>query len=211
MRQIDSRRDVEPIRLFRSNLLESFTHIHPALVLIVWLPVAVFFLLRAVVNLPTGANPITIPLGLLMGLFTWSFIEYAAHRFVFHFRPRTPRQERILFILHGVHHAQPQVKTRLVLPPTLTLPLAVPFYGLFYLVLGMALGAGHWVAPAFAGFVTGYVAYDMLHYATHHYPMRRGVLKYLKRYHLQHHYKTPQQRFGVTSPLWDMLFGTKPA
>jgi sterol desaturase/sphingolipid hydroxylase (fatty acid hydroxylase superfamily) len=211
MKQTPIDQSTEPIRLFESDFLEFFTHVHPAAVLVVWVPIIVYLLVRGVAGRPGSAAFLYMPLGFIAGLFVWSLVEYTAHRFVFHFRPRTPRQERVLFILHGVHHAQPRVKTRLVLPPTLTLPLAVPFYGLFYLVLGIALGAAHWVAPAFAGFLSGYVAYDMLHYATHHTPMRRGVLKYLKRYHLQHHYKTPQQRFGVTSPLWDMLFGTKPA
>jgi sterol desaturase/sphingolipid hydroxylase (fatty acid hydroxylase superfamily) len=50
----------------------------------------------------------------------------------------------------------------------------------------------------------------LTHYATHHFPMRRGILKFLKRYHMQHHYKTPDQRFGVSSPLWDVVFGTFP-
>jgi sterol desaturase/sphingolipid hydroxylase (fatty acid hydroxylase superfamily) len=50
------------------------------------------------------------------------------------------------------------------------------------------------------------LAYDMLHYATHHIPMRRGVWKTLRR----HHYRTPEQRFGVSSPLWDVVFGTQP-
>jgi sterol desaturase/sphingolipid hydroxylase (fatty acid hydroxylase superfamily) len=53
--------------------------------------------------------------------------------------------------------------------------------------------------------------YDLTHYATHHFPMRGGYAKFLKRYHMQHHYKTPNQRFGVSSPLWDWVFGTMPA
>ena len=59
-----------------------------------------------------------------------------------------------------------------------------------------------------AGLTVGYLAYDMIHYATHHLPMRWGVCRYLKRYHLKHHYKTPNQRFGVSSPLWDIVYGT---
>jgi len=50
----------------------------------------------------------------------------------------------------------------------------------------------------------------MIHYATHHFAMRDGYLKYIKRYHMQHHYKTPTKRFGVTSPIWDSVFNTKP-
>jgi sterol desaturase/sphingolipid hydroxylase (fatty acid hydroxylase superfamily) len=144
-------------------------------------------------------------------LFLWTFTEYILHRFVFHFRPRTPRQERVLFLFHGIHHVQPQCKTRLVMPPVVSIPLALIFYGVFRLILAMLLGIPDWVAPTFAGFITGYLIYDMTHYATHHFSMRQGFLKFLKRYHMQHHYKTPNQRFGVSSPLWDIVFGTKPA
>ena len=49
-----------------------------------------------------------------------------------------------------------------------------------------------------------------MHYATHHFPMRWGVFRYLKRHHMLHHYKTPDQRFGVSSPLWDWVYGTLP-
>jgi sterol desaturase/sphingolipid hydroxylase (fatty acid hydroxylase superfamily) len=66
------------------------------------------------------------------------------------------------------------------------------------------------IHPLFAGFMLGYLAYDLIHYATHHFTMRSGAAKYLKRYHMQHHHKTPEQRFGVSSPLWDAVFGTLP-
>ena len=92
--------------------------------------------------------------------------------------PRASAQERVFFLFHGVHHAQPQLKTRLVMPPVVSIPLAVLFYGLFYLIVGVLLSGPHWVAPLFAGFIVGYLAYDMIHYATHHFPMRSGYLKY---------------------------------
>ncbi len=49
-----------------------------------------------------------------------------------------------------------------------------------------------------------------MHYATHHFPMRWGFLGYLKRHHMLHHYKTPDLRFGVSSPFWDWVYGTLP-
>lgn len=204
--------DRTPVRLFRSDLLEFFTHIHPAVILAIWLPVIGFFLVRAVLNLPAGPTwqVLTIPLGFLAGLFLWTLAEYTLHRFVFHFLPHNAWQERLSFLFHGVHHAQPQIKSRLVMPPAVSIPLALLFFGLFYLVLVVALGLDAWLAPIFAGFIGGYVAYDMLHYATHHWAMRRGYWKFLKRHHMQHHYKTPDQRFGVSSPLWDLVFGTQP-
>ena len=85
----------------------------------------------------------------------------------------------------------------------------VPLGGI--LVLAVLLGAPHWVAPVMSGFMIGYLAYDLTHYATHHFPMRSKYAKYLKRHHMQHHYKDASTRFGVSSPLWDLVFRTQGA
>ena len=199
-----------PIRLFESNYLEFFTHIHPAVVIILWLPVAIYFLTRAVITRAADVSAVYLPAGFLLGVLLWSFTEYTLHRFVFHYKPRSPRQERIIFLFHGIHHAQPQCKTRLVMPPAVSIPLSLIYYGLLSLILGTLLGLSQWIWPIYSGLVIGYLAYDLTHYATHHFPMRHGYLKFLKRYHMQHHYKTPNLRFGVSSPLWDLVFGTFP-
>jgi len=203
--------DPEPIRLFKSNFLEFFTHISPVTVVIIWLPVAGYFLGRAIAaSQGSPAFPWHIPGGFALGLFLWTLAEYLLHRFVFHYEPRGAFQERVVFLFHGIHHAQPQCKTRLVMPPVVSIPLAVVFYGLFHLIAGRLLGLPAWADPLASGFTIGYLMYDLTHYATHHFAMRSGVLKFLKRYHMQHHYKTPDQRFGVSSPLWDWVFGTLP-
>ena len=200
-----------PIRLFTSDFLEFFTHISPITIVILWTPVVIYFLGRAIDDPARQASTAYIPLGFLLGIFVWTFTEYTMHRFVFHYRPRTPRQARVVFLFHGVHHAQPQLKTRLVMPPVVSVPLAFLFYGLFSLIMGSLLIAPQWIAPMFAGAVFGYIVYDLTHYATHHFPMRWGFLKFLKQHHMKHHYKTPDQRFGVSSPLWDIVFNTLPA
>jgi dihydroceramide fatty acyl 2-hydroxylase len=156
-----------------------------------------------------SAFPLYIPLGFLSGLLLWTLAEYTLHRFLFHYKPTGPRQERILFMFHGIHHAQPQVKTRLVMPLPVSIPGFVIFFGLFYLILAVLFKVPQWVAPLMSGFMIGYLAYDLTHYATHHFPMRRGYAKYIKRYHMQHHYKDADTRFGVSSPLWDWVFGTQ--
>ncbi len=97
------------------------------------------------------------------------------------------------------------------MPPVVSIPLAALFYGLFTLILGALLGIPHWITPMVAGFGLGYLTYDLIHYATHHFKMTSPVARFLKRYHLKHHYKTPDMRFGVSSPLWDMVFNTRPA
>jgi len=196
-----------PIRLFKSDALEFFTHISPVTVVVIWLPVALVFFALGALSAPGWVQLA----GFVVGLFLWTLAEYTLHRFVFHFHPMNPTQERIIFLFHGVHHTQPQCKTRLVMPPVVSIPMALLFYGLFYLILDVLLGQPLWIAPFMAGFIIGYLVYDLTHYATHHFPMRWGFLKFLRRYHLQHHYKTPEQRFGVSSPLWDWVFGTMPA
>jgi sterol desaturase/sphingolipid hydroxylase (fatty acid hydroxylase superfamily) len=202
--------DQVPIRLFKSDFLEFFTHIHPATVLCIWIPVIAAFLAWSGLQ-PVPHAAVVIPACFLAGLVSWSFVEYVLHRFIFHFRPRTPRQERLAFLFHGVHHAQPLVKTRLVMPPAVSVPLALVFYGLSRLVAGRLLGHPVWGAAYFAGLVSGYVAYDMLHYAMHHFRLTSPVLAFLRRHHMQHHAMSWDRRFGVSSPLWDHVFGTEPA
>jgi sterol desaturase/sphingolipid hydroxylase (fatty acid hydroxylase superfamily) len=155
--------DKEPIRLFKSNFLEFFTHIHPAVVAIIWIPVFVYFMYTAIRDylaapVATGGSfPLHIVLGFPLGLLLWTLAEYLLHRFVFHFPPKTPRMERATFLFHGVHHSQPMCKTRLVMPPAASIPLAFLFYCLFYLIWVKLLGASLWLAPTFSGFIAGYL------------------------------------------------------
>lgn len=203
---VDTSRDSESIRLFKSDFLEFFTHISPATVTGFWLPVVVVLLVYASMTASVSVFPWHIPAGIFIGLFLWTLAEYTLHRFLFHHHPASPRQERIFFLFHGIHHAQPQDKTRLVMPFPVSIPLAAVFVGSFYLVLGVLFKLPQWVAPLTAGFLVGYLVYDLTHYATHHFPMRSGYAKYIKRYHMQHHYKDPDTRFGVSSPVWDWVF-----
>jgi len=202
--------DEAPVRLFKSDVLEFFTHVHPAAIVVLWVPVIAWFLSRPLVSGRLGAIAVTAAFAL--GLVVWTFTEYTMHRFIFHFAPANPPRwlERALFLLHGVHHYQPNCKTRLVMPPLVSIPLAAMFLGLFQLVVGSGLGAEAWVAPLFGGFLTGYLGYDLLHYATHHLPMKWKPLRVIKRYHMQHHFIMMDRRFGVSTPLWDIVFHTEP-
>lgn len=200
-----------PIRLFKSDFLEFFTHISPIAVIIIWVPVMVYAMVSEIV----GGGPVTLGWGYLvaafvLGVVIWTLSEYTLHRFLFHFEAKSPEMQKLFFLFHGVHHAQPQCKTRLVMPPVVSVPMALIVYGLLYLVFVVVLGAPHWMGPLFSGFTFGYLFYDLTHYATHHFPMRNGIWRWLKRYHMMHHYKTPNARYGVSSPLWDYVFRTMP-
>ena len=205
----DMVRSDAPIRIFRSDMLEALTHIHPAAVLAVWVPVIGAFVFLSVTR-PAPARGLFVPLCIAAGLFLWTLVEYTLHRFVFHFEPKSEGQKRLAFLAHGIHHAQPMVKSRLVMPFAMSVPLGLFFYGLLTLVFSVILGKGQWVAPLFAGLLAGYVTYDMTHYAAHHFRPRSGVLKAIRRSHMLHHGSTHDRRFGVTSPLWDYVFGTMP-
>ena len=192
----------ESVRMFQSDLLEKFTHIHPATPLVIYVPMTAWMLYLAAAR---GVSLGAIAVLFVCGVAIWTFVEYAMHRFVFHYEPKSSWGKRLHFMAHGVHHDYPQDATRLVMPPLVSLPLAALFYVLFQLIFGR-------VAPAaFAGLLVGYLFYDMLHYATHHLPMKSGVWLFLKRYHLRHHYQDDHAGYGVSSPLWDHVFGTRSA
>jgi sterol desaturase/sphingolipid hydroxylase (fatty acid hydroxylase superfamily) len=198
------------IRLFKSDFLEFFTHISPVAVLVVFLPLIGFLLWRAAsVNSTAWWN---VPLAFLIGLAVWPLVEYLLHRFVFHFKPANPseRMQRFLFLMHGVHHAQPREKTRLVMPPVVSLPMAALFYGLFWLVIGKLLGAPGYVDGIAGGFLFGYVLYDMTHYALHHFSLKGAYFRKLRRHHMAHHFKTHDAKYGVSTWFWDDVFKTNP-
>jgi sterol desaturase/sphingolipid hydroxylase (fatty acid hydroxylase superfamily) len=106
--------------------------------------------------------------------------------------------------MHLAHHDDPLAVDQLFLSRWLSAPIAVGYWLLAWTILG------DWqsVAYMFVGLVAGYCSYEWLHYQAHHGAGRLSLLKYLKKYHLLHHGETPNLRFGVTSPLFDYLFGT---
>ena len=136
------------------------------------------------------------------GIVITTLIEYFLHRFGFHFEPKTEKGRLNHFILHGYHHDFPNDPMRLVLPPIGIWPVAVVIGVIYYFVFG----AYFW--PVFGGTALGYIAYDWIHYYTHFFNPKRGVGKWLKRYHMMHHFDSPHHRFGITSPVWDLVFGT---
>jgi sterol desaturase/sphingolipid hydroxylase (fatty acid hydroxylase superfamily) len=191
----------ESARLFKSDFLELFSHVHPSVPLIVYIPVMSYCLYQAVIDPTLPGASIA---GLFMfGLFFWTLTEYLLHRFVFHYEPTTNWGKHLHFMMHGVHHDYPNDSLRLVMPPVVSIPLALLFYYLFIAVMGPAM-----TAPFFAGFILGYMIYDSWHYASHHFAMKSPAWLWLKQYHMLHHYQDPQTRYGVSSPLWDYVFGT---
>ena len=105
--------------------------------------------------------------------------------------------------MHGVHHEFPRDKERLFMPPVPSLILAVTIFYIMYLLMG-------WKALSFfPGFLFGYIGYGSMHYAIHAFAPPK-FMKALWRNHHLHHYKAPDKGFGVSSVLWDIVFGTVP-
>jgi 4-hydroxysphinganine ceramide fatty acyl 2-hydroxylase len=190
----------ETVRMFESNFMEFFSHVHPATPAILYGPIIALMLYLAFVQ--KGLSFLTVLGFFVIGILTWTLLEYVIHRYVFHYEPKTRVGKLLHFIMHGVHHDYPNDATRLVMPPIISVPLAVVFYVVFILTLG------RFAPAALAGFGFGYVCYDTIHYATHHFAMKRGVWRWLKQYHLRHHYQDDHSGYGVSSPLWDYIFGT---
>jgi sterol desaturase/sphingolipid hydroxylase (fatty acid hydroxylase superfamily) len=107
-------------------------------------------------------------------------------------------------VLHGVHHKWPRDRYRLVMPPAVSIALYWLFLGLWTVVLGDVAYVFH------AGFVTGYMFYDLMHYYMHHGHPQSEWVKRLRRHHLVHHSPNlaNERKFGVSCTLWDHVFGT---
>jgi len=189
--------------MFENPLLERLSRVHPAVPPLLYLPVVVFLLARAIVH--EDLAPAAVAGVFLGGLATWSLAEYLLHRFVFHLQPDNRFGRRLHFIIHGVHHDYPHDPMRLVMPPSVSVPLATLVYLLFHSLLG-----GAWSLPFFAGFLVGYLIYDMTHYHIHHHRSDDRLSLLLRRYHYRHHFQQSDRGFGVTSPFWDKAFRTFP-
>ncbi len=191
----------ESSRMFKSDLLEPLSKVPFFVPLIIYIPVIGFFIYRDFSTL--HITVVRFLMVFLSGIVFWTFSEYMLHRFVFHFTPKGKIMERIHFIFHGVHHDFPNDKLRLVMPPSVSIPLAALFFFGF-----KALFGSQDLYAFFAGFILGYIVYDIGHYALHHFNFKSGWVKKVKQHHMLHHYADAKKGFGVTSPLWDRILSS---
>ena len=190
-------------RIFQSPVLEALTKTHIAV------PLTIFFGIGALSGyVAVHVLHLSVQSTLSMygaGALFFTLIEYTAHRYLYHMGTAdSERKVRMQYVMHGVHHDHPRDKKRLALPPVVSLVLAAAFMGLFRLVLGQ-----HGIAFG-GGFMTGYAAYLMVHYAVHTMNPPKNVFGILWKHHNLHHYVGDSGGFGVSSPLWDQMFGTMP-
>ncbi|KAB8202020.1 hypothetical protein BDV34DRAFT_159436 [Aspergillus parasiticus] len=187
------------------NFLEPLSKTAWYMVPIIWLPPVTYGTVLGFAGLGNFYAAAAYWIG---GLSLWTLIEYLMHRFLFHLDKYLPDNRvglTLHFLLHGIHHYLPMDKYRLVMPPTLFVVLATPFWK-----LAQSVFFYNWYAAltVYCGGIFGYICYDTTHYWLHH----RNLPPYykgLKKYHLQHHFADFDNGFGVTSRFWDRVFGTE--
>jgi sterol desaturase/sphingolipid hydroxylase (fatty acid hydroxylase superfamily) len=189
-------------QLFKNPILEKLTRTHILVPLIIfnafggWL--AYYGITEGLISGSMVA--ITFVLGALA--FTW--VEYNVHRHIFHMLPTNKLKESIQYKFHGVHHEYPKDKTRLAMPPAVSIFLAIGFFYFFRFLMG------DYVFGFLPGFLFSYTYYLGVHYAVHAFRPPNNFLKVLWVNHGIHHYKDHDRAFGVSSPLWDFIYRTLP-
>ncbi len=187
--------------MFESRLLDALSRVHPAVPVLIFVPAIVLMTawsLSQVSVLETAGL-------ILAGYALWTLFEYWLHRLVFHFEPENGLGARMHWIIHGVHHDHPNDPMRLVMPPAVSVPLGAGVFGLMYLLAGQ-----HYAPGLGAGFFTGYLVYDLMHYYLHHFTPRGPLGRMLRERHMRHHFQDDTKGFGISAPYWDDVFRTSP-
>lgn len=189
-------------KLFENPLLEKLTHTHISLPLIIFGGIAAVLIYYGIFE--KGFEVPFMLLLFLAGLFFFTLVEYLMHRYLYHIPATTEKRKKISYTMHGVHHDYPKDKSRLAMPPVLSLLIATILFVLYRAVLGDL------VFGFLAGFLVGYAGYLAIHYSVHAFKVPNNFLKTLWYHHSIHHYREPDRAFGVSSPLWDHIFRTMP-
>ncbi len=191
-------------KLFKNNLMEKFTRVHPSVAITYNLICSMSMLY---INFHFG---LVTHLGKVIGLFalgfaSWTLAEYLLHRYFFHLTIEDhPFLGKISRIVHGVHHDQPTDYKRMFMPPVPATLFMLIFLGAFYVFM-----RGN-VFVYLPGFLMGYLSYAFVHFKIHQSKPPKN-LKWLWTHHLKHHYQDDTKAYGVSSPFWDIIFKTLPS
>lgn len=187
-------------QLFKNPILEKLSRTHIAV------PVTIFFLYSAGLlywSVTHTSLSVLTTIGMfLVGFITFTWVEYVTHRYVFHMPTYNKWREKFQYTVHGVHHEFPKDKERLAMPPLLSITIST------ILLLLLRLVMGDFVFAFLPGFLAGYAFYLSVHYVVHVYQPPKNFLRVLWINHSIHHYKDGEYVFGVSSPLWDYIYGT---
>ncbi len=185
--------------MFDSRVLDALSRVHPAVPVIIFLPAIAGMTAWALSELSLA----TVAVLFVAGYALWTLFEYWLHRIVFHFEPEDGVGARMHWIIHGVHHDHPNDPMRLVMPPAVSVPLAAAVFAVLYVLFG-----SHYAPAIGAGFFTGYLIYDMMHYYLHHFRPHGRLGRMLRERHMRHHFQDDTRGFGISAPYWDEVFRT---
>ena len=196
-------RKEEKAKLYNNKVIEFLSRAPFGVPHVMWIIIAIFFFWYSIykVELPISYFVILV----ISGAFSWTFMEYIIHRFVYHTETNSEGMTEFQVGMHSNHHHYPKDPERLAMPPIPGIILGAIFFGLFYLIMG------NYAYAFFPGFILGYDAYITLHYYQHRIksPSYKPWKK-LWHHHKAHHYSNPYSAFGVSTRLWDYVFGTMP-
>lgn len=188
--------------LMKNPFLEKLTHTH------ISFPLAIFSIISSILIyygiVEKGFEVPNIIFLFATGFLFFSLVEYLMHRHLFHLSGTSPGRKKFVYTMHGVHHDYPKDKSRLAMPPVLSLIITTLFFILFRGLMG------DYAFGFLAGFLMGYTVYLGIHYSIHAFKVPSNFLKILWHHHSIHHYREPDRAFGVSSPLWDVIFRTMP-
>ena len=135
----------------------------------------------------------------LTGAAAWTATEYGLHRFAMH----EMRGKGMASVEHLKHHADVTYfapASKKAASAAATTVVAFP--------LATALAGRRWATAFTGGLITTYYAYEIAHRRTHTHPPTNAYGRWARRNHLHHHFGAPMRNFGVTTPVWDRVFGT---
>ncbi|MBI1769045.1 MAG: sterol desaturase family protein [Bacteroidetes bacterium] len=187
-------------RLFKNPILEKLTRTHIAVPLVIFLLYASVLLYWSVTHTSLSAGT-TIGM-FFLGVFAFTWFEYLTHRYIFHMSTGTEKRAKVQYTMHGIHHEYPKDKERLAMPPLISISIATILLFVLRLILGDL------VFSFLPGFLVGYAFYLSIHYMIHTFQPPKNFFKVLWINHSMHHYKDGVEIFGVSSPLWDYVYGT---
>ena len=186
-------------RLFEAEWVERFTFVSLRSFVLIWALVIPAVAITAWLVAPTWW---AIPLA-LVGVVGWTFTEYSLHRYLFHLEPRSDFLKRMVYVIHGNHHSHPNDPLRNLMPMVVSLPASALIW------LGLTALIGPEAAWIFLGFIVGYVAYDLVHFACHQRPMKGRIANALKVHHMRHHHLKVEGNYAITGIIWDRVFATR--
>lgn len=191
------------VPLFKNKWLDKLTRTHIAI------PVSIFFAYGAgllyYTKIATNLSNLTIVLLFFGGWLLFTLAEYQVHRRIFHtHEDANERRKKISYTMHGIHHDYPKDKQRLAMPPVLSVVIGTILLVIFRVLLGQ------FAFSVLAGFLVGYAFYLLVHYSVHIFRAPNNFFKFLWVNHAIHHYSEDDIMFGVSTPIWDYVFGTLP-